>query len=251
MAPVSTKAILLRAHPYGETSRVLRFITEDHGLLGVMAKGVRGRGGKGATALSTFASGILTVYVRPGRDLHTMQDFACTRLRGGLARSVVRFAGASSISELVLAHVESEPHPGLYRAMESSLDRLEAVPEELAATAALAGLWGIVGAFGFAPELVTCIRCGEPLDPEEIGRFDLGAGGVLCARCAEDSPGPRVGPLARGQIQALLEGRVSDPLVHARRHLALVSDFVAYHVADRPLRSLRFLGETLPPDPEA
>jgi DNA repair protein RecO (recombination protein O) len=251
MAPVSTKAVLLRAHPFGETSRVLRFLTEDQGLLGVMAKGVRGKGGKGATVLSTFASGTLTVYVKPGRDLHTMQDFACTRLRGGLARSVTRFAGASSISELVLAHVETEPHPGLHHAMEASLNRLEEVPEELAATATLAGLWSIVSAFGFAPELTTCIRCGEPLDAEEIGRFDLAAGGVLCARCAEESAGPRVGPRAREQLRALLEGRVTEPVDHARRHLALLSDFVAYHVADRPLRSLRFLGEALPPDPEA
>jgi len=251
MAAVSTKAVLLRAHPYGETSRVLRLLTEDHGLLGVMAKGVRGRGGKGATPLATFASGILTVYVRPGRDLHTMKDFACTRLRGGLAGNVVRFAGASSVSELVLAHAESESHPGLFRAMEGSLDLLEAVPDELAATAALAGLWGIVEAFGFAPELMTCIRCGEALDADEVGRFDLAAGGVLCARCSGNSSAPRVGPGARRQLGALLDGRVEEPVTHPRRHLALVSDFVAYHVANRPLRSLRFLGDTFPPDPEA
>jgi hypothetical protein len=37
---------------------------------------------------------------------------------------------------------------------------------------------------------------------------------------------------------------------HARRHLALLADFVAYHVAARPLKSLAFLGEVLPTDGE-
>lgn len=251
MAAVSTRAVLLRAHAYGETSRVLRFITEDHGLLGVMAKGVRGRGGKGGTALSTFASGVLTVYVKPHRDLQTMQDFACTRLRGSLGAGMVRFAGASAISELVLAHAESEPNPTLFNAMEATLDLLEEVPPELEASAALAGVWGIVEALGFAPELDACVRCGEPPGADEVGRFSPSAGGILCVRCSEGSHEPRVGPVARGQLRALLAGNVSEPVTYPRRHLALLADFVAYHVANRPLRSLGFLGDMLPPDPEA
>ncbi|MCG6990153.1 MAG: DNA repair protein RecO [Gemmatimonadetes bacterium] len=249
MAPVSTSAVLLRAHPYGETSRVLRFLTEDHGLLGVMAKGVRGEGGRGVTAVSTFASGVLTVYVKPQRELQTMKDFACTRLRGGLGASLLRFAGASTVAELVLAHAESDPNPTLFHAMEAALDRLEEASEAVAA-AALAGVWGIVEALGFAPQLEACIRCGERLGEDEVGRFEAAAGGILCARCGEGSQSPRVGPIARSQLQALLEGRLDAPITFPRRHLALVSDFVAYHVASRPLRSLRFLGDVLPPDPE-
>jgi DNA repair protein RecO (recombination protein O) len=251
MAPVSTRAVLLRAHPYGETSRVLRFLTEDHGLLGVMAKGVRGRGGKGGTTLSTFASGVLTAYIKPHRDLQTMQDFACTRLRGGLGSGLVRFAGASAVSELVLTHAESDPNPTLFHAIEAALDRLEEASAAMEATAALAGVWGVVVALGFAPELDACVRCGEPLDGDEVGRFSQSAGGVVCPRCAEGSQEPRVGPVARAQLRTLLEGSVSEPVTLPRRHLALLSDFVAYHVANRPLRSLRFLGDALPPEPEA
>ncbi len=250
MAAVSTRAVLLRAHAYGETSRVLRFITEDHGLLGVMAKGVRGRGGKGGTAISTFASGVLTVYVKPQRDLQTMKDFACTRLRGGLGAGMVRFAGASAVSELVLAHADSDPNPTLFHAMEGALDRLEEATPELEASAALAGMWRIVEVLGFTPELDACVRCGEPLEDHEVGRFSPSAGGVLCARCSEGSRDPRVGPVARGQLRALLVGDLSEPVTFARRHLGLLADFVAYHVANRPLRSLTFLGDMLPRTPK-
>jgi DNA repair protein RecO (recombination protein O) len=250
MAPVGTRAILLRAHPYGETSRILRFYTEGHGLLSVMARGVRGRSGKGGLTLSTFASGELTAWVKPQRDLHTMKDFACTRLRSGLGASVLRFAGASAVAELVVAHADQDPHPRLYTALEDALDGLDQSPEAAVATAALAGAWRIVEAFGFAPELDACTRCGARLGPDEIGRFDLAAGGMLCGACGEGSAGPRVGPGAREQLRALLAGRTDPPVTHARRHLALLSDFVAFHVAQRPLKSLRFLADLLPTDEE-
>jgi len=175
MAAVATRAILLRAHAYGETSRILRFYTQGHGLLAVMARGVRGKSGKGGTTLSTFATGDLMAYVRPQRDLHTMKDFGCTRLRAALGTSVLRFAGASAVAELVVTHADEEPHPELFHALEAALDDLETVSEVAVATAALSGAWRIVDAFGFAPELDACTRCGQPLGNDDIGRFDFGA----------------------------------------------------------------------------
>lgn len=246
MAPVGTPAVLLRAHAYGETSRILRFLTESHGLLSVMARGVRGKTGKGGLTLATFASGELTAYVRPHRDLHTMKDFECTRLRSRLGTDVLRFAGASAIGELVVVHAEQEPRPEIFQALELGLDRLEDVPEELVPAACLSGLWQIVAAFGFAPELDVCTRCGASLPAQGIGRFDLAAGGTLCPSCSGNAGGPRLGPVARGQVRELAAGYLSDSLSHTRQHLALISDFVTFHVAHRPLKSLRFLADMLP-----
>ena len=251
MAPVGTPAVLLRAHAFGETSRILRFYTRDHGLLSVMARGVRARSGKGSTTLDTFASGELTAYVKAQRDLHTMKDFACTRARAGLGASVLRFAGASAVGELVVVHTDQEPHPEVFDALEESLDVLEEAPDDRVPGACLSGAWRVVSAFGFAPELDACVRCGNPLGPGEMGRFDLPAGGTLCQACSEDAAGPRVGPVAREQLRALMGGDLRVPVTHARRHLALLSDFVTFHVAPRPLRSLAFLGELLPRDEEA
>lgn len=254
MAPVSTPAVLLRAHAYGETSRILRFYTQDHGLVSVMARGVRTRSGKGGTTLDTFATGELSAYVRPQRDLHTMKDFACTRSRTTLGRDVLRFAGASAVGELVVSHTDQEPHPEVFEALESGLDLLESVPLEQVATACLAGIWRVVVSFGFAPELDACVVCGEALGADDVARFDLSAGGVVCPACGEGPAGapagPRVGPVARQQLRSLMAGVTDPPVTHPRRHLALASDFVSFHVATRPLKTLRFLGDLLPQDPE-
>lgn len=248
MAPVSTTAVLLRSHDYGETSRVLRFYTEAHGLLSVMARGVRKRSAKGTTALATFATGTLTAFIKPHRDLQTMKDFDCTRLREGLGLDVLRFAGASATAELVLAHADQERNPDLLRVLEQGLDTLEAVDVAQVPAAALSAVWRITEAFGFAPQLDPCVRCGEPLADDSVGRFDFASGGVRCARCAENAAGPRIGPIARAQIARLLACELDAELTHARRHLGVLSDFVAYHVVSKPLKSLRFLGGLLPPD---
>lgn len=245
-APVGTRAVLLRAHAYGETSRILRFYTEDRGLLSVMARGVRGRSGKGGLTLSTFATGDLTAFVRTDRDLHTMKDFVCTRLRARLGAGVLRFAGASAVGELVVAHTDAESHPEVFHGLERALDDLEEAPDERVPGAVLAGAWGVVAALGFAPELTVCTRCGELLGEDEVGRFDFASGGVLCAACAEGSTGPRLGPRARAQIRDLVEGRHDEGFSHARIHLGILSDFVSFHVAQRPLKSFRFLGDVLP-----
>lgn len=246
MAPVRTRAVLLRAHDYGDTSRILRFLTEDHGLLSVVAKGVRGRTGKGTATMGTFASGDLTVYVKSHRDLHTMKDFECRRLRSGLAGDVLRFAGASAAAELVLAHAEQEPHPGLFAVLVAALDELESVPEKERAGAVLSGLWSITDTFGFAPQVEGCVRCGEMLGGDDFGRFDFAAGGIRCPSCSEGAAGPRMGPGARSQLRRLLQGERPEDLSHARQHLALLADFLAYHVVSRPLKSLGFLESLLP-----
>lgn len=245
MAPVTTPAVLLRGYDYSDSSRIFRFYSREHGLLSVIAKGIRGRSGKGGATLSNFASGDLTAYVRSHRDLHTMKDFQCTTLREELGRDVLRFAGASAAAELVLVHAEAERQPGVFEALETALDALcQAGSAALPATA-LAALWTITGSFGFAPQLDPCVRCDAPLDADEVGRFDFAAGGVRCASCGHDTAGPRVGPGARSQVEALLRGDLPADLSHTRQHLALISDFIAYHIASKPLKSLTFLGGLL------
>lgn len=250
MAPVSTRAVLLRGYDYGDTSRILRFYTLDYGLLSVVARGVRGRSGKGGSAVNSFSSGDLVAYVKPHGDLHTMKDFSSERTRAGIPLHVLRFAGASCLVELVLSHAEQEPHPMLFERLEHELDRLDQTPVSALPAAILSALWRVTSVFGFEPELTACVHCGRPLEHDEVGRFDFDAGGLRCEACGRGPVGPRVGPIARDQVRALLAGTPPDGFTHPRRHLALISDFVAHHVAQKPLKTLRFLADRLPPDAE-
>ena len=249
MAPITTPAVLLRSHDYGDSSRILRFYTRAHGLVSVVARGVRGKSGKGAATLATFASGDLMFYMKKNRELHNMKEFVCSRMRSELASKMLVFSAASAAAELVLSHAEADAQPRVFDTLEAGLDALcDTESPSLLPGTALSVLWTITHSFGFAPQLDSCVRCGESVLEDELGRFDFEAGGMRCMQCSEDSAGPRVGPIARSQLEDMISGQVPVGLSHTRRHLGLVSDFIAYHVLSKPLKSLRFLGSALPPD---
>jgi DNA repair protein RecO (recombination protein O) len=254
VAPLTTRAILLRTHPYGETSLVLRFFTRELGTVGVMAKGVRSRGSKRGTGLETFASGDLILYVKETRDLQTFKDFTNVRQRRGIPRHLLKFAGASVVGELVYRHGGESASPALFDALESVLDRLEAAEEDAVVSTVLAAGWWLVANLGYHPVLDTCVRCGSELEDDTMGRFDFSAGGVR-GPCCSGTPdgtgavaGPRVGPGARAQLAMLVEG-APGPVTRPRAHAQLLSDFVTYHVSGtKPLESFRFLLGLLPAD---
>jgi DNA repair protein RecO (recombination protein O) len=248
MSLLTTPAVLLRAHPYSESSRILRFYTRASGVVGAIARGVRRTGGKSGAVLESFAGGILTLHVKPTRDLQTFQDFTPTHARRGIGASPLRLGGASVVAELLLRHAGEEGNPALFETLESALDRIEAVQESGVLAAILSEGWRLVSALGYRPTLDACVHCGRALGTEDMSRFDYAAGGVRCGDCGEH--GPRVGPGARAQLRALILGdEPLAPLGRPRAHVQLLSDFVTYHVSGtRPLDSFAFLAQMLPDD---
>jgi DNA repair protein RecO len=246
VAVVNTSAILLRAYPYSESSLVLRFFTEHMGTVGVMAKGARRGGARGGSGLETFAGGILTMYVKEGRDLQTLKEFEALRPRRGLARHPLRFGGASVAAELVLRHGGESAAPSLFEGLEAALDAIDQAPDDAIVEAVLSAGWHLVVRLGYEPVLDLCVECGRRLDADEMARFDLHSGGLRCEVCSRGKGGPRIGPGARAQMARLLAGR-PDPVTYPRAHLRLLSDFVTYHVSgSRPLESFAFVAALLP-----
>ncbi|MDE2874050.1 MAG: DNA repair protein RecO [Gemmatimonadota bacterium] len=242
MFPVTTSAILLRAHPYSESSRVLRFYTQELGLVGVMARGVRKGASKGRGSPGTFGEGVARIVVRESRELQTLREFTPVKTRFGLAGDFRRLAGASIAAELVLRHAGQDPHAQLYQALSEGLDRLEAAAPADVHGEILALGWKMVQALGFGPELRSCTACGEVLEEGDMGRFDLAAGGVSGPECRAPSGSRRIGPLARVQLRCLLGGTVPPGLRGTRAHLSLLDDFATYHMlGGRRLDSFRFL----------
>lgn len=249
MSLVETPAILLRAHPYSETSKILRFYSRDMGVVAVVAKGVRKTGGRGGGGLSTLAEGILSFHHRDNRELQTFRDFSTSRYRRGLARDPRRFAGAAVLGEMVLQHAGSDPSPSLYARLSGGLDALEAVEDSVLLRTLLLEMWALIGELGYSPSVLRCIGCGEVLEAEEMGRFDFAEGGIHCSRCQSGEHGPRLGPVARIQLAGLVDGSFRGDLARPMAHLRLASDFITYHISGGfPLRSIEVLGMLISKD---
>ena len=244
MSLLTTPAILLRAHPYSETSQILRFFTEARGVMGAVARGVRKVGGRRGGALSTFAEGVLSVQFKETRDLQTYRDFSASNPRRGLAQDPIRLAAASVLGELILHHAESEGNPELFWKLGQGLDTMEREGLELLLPTLLVHLWSLIRELGFAPLIHECVHCGNPHPGDGLARFDFGAGGLSCASCKAEMQGPRLGPIARAQLGELVGGSAPPDLVRPRAHLRLASDFITYHISGgTPLRSMAVLAD--------
>ncbi len=243
MPLVTTDALVLHAFDYRETSRIVRLITRDLGIVSVIARGARRPRSKFGAALDLFAGGEAQLMTTSGRDLHTLTGFEATRSRPALAASLDRFAAAAAIAELLLRFAPEQEDPGLLDATLDALDALEVAPPGAAAPVALGGAWSLVAELGFAPSLDECVSCHAAIEPAATVAFNHRSGGALCPACARQSPGARtLPPEARAAIRTWL-GRLPSPALdepNVRAHQRLLREFLEEHLTDggRPLRAL-------------
>jgi len=236
VAAADTRAVVLRTHPYSESTVIARLLTEDFGVRSVIAKGARRPKSRFGALLEPFTDGRIQVRFRDDRDLHTLAGFDVGRSRQGIGRSLRAFAGASLLAEILLRTGTEDPHPDLYAAVITCYDALTDGSEPDAV--ALGGIWSTLSVLGFGPRTDQCIRCGRDIDPGEETGFDPAGGGVACATCRPR--GRRLDGVFRRELDALCGsgGRIEaldDPRLH--REL-LRAHLIAQVDQDRPFRSL-------------
>ena len=245
---VTTPAIVLHAFAYGETSKIVRLATRDHGVQSGMAKGANRPKNRFGASLQVLSEGVAHLYLKPQRDLHTLSAFDVTHQRPAIAGDLGCYAAATALAELVLRFAPAEPHPGLFDLLAGGLDRLAEAGREEVGVVALAALWQTTAALGFAPSVEACARCASPL--EGAAGFSHADGGCLCRRCA---PGTTTADLGDADVEALRAFVLGDrglplhlPPKHLAAHRRLFARFVRRHVAEeRDLPALAFW-EALP-----
>jgi DNA repair protein RecO (recombination protein O) len=239
MAPVTTRALVLKAFPYGESSRILRLLTPEHGVRSAIAKGASGPRSRFGAALEPFTEGEAILHLREGRDLHTLSSFEVLRSRQALGRDLHAFAGASLVAEIVLISATEEANPQIFEAIGEHLDRLAASPPDGVEPAVFSAVWSLLAALGLKPETALCVTCGRRLAPDESCRFDLEGGGTACMECRPR--GRPVAPAARRELVEFCAGR-APATVHLPLHRALMRAYLQSHLGhEHPLRSLALL----------
>jgi DNA repair protein RecO (recombination protein O) len=239
---ITTPAVVLQAFPYGDTSRILRLATPDHGVQSVIAKGAMRPRSPFGGRLQVLSEGVAQFYHRPTRDLHTLAGFDVTDQHAALAGDLRRFAAGTALAELVLRTAHEEPQPLVFAVLAGTLNALAAAAPDRVGLVALAGLWHAVIVLGFAPTVDQCVRCGQPLD--DRAWFALAEGGLLCAACGRGTGTGTLGADDQAALRAFLEGSeagVDLPGPHVAAHRRLLARFVRRHVADEaPLPALAF-----------
>jgi DNA repair protein RecO (recombination protein O) len=246
MALVTLDSIILQAFPYSETSKILRLLTESHGVQSVIAKGARRPRSRYGGILEPFTDGHASFYHRESRDLHNLSDFELGRSRQPLGRDLLRFGGASLVAEMVLRTASSAAAPEVFHRVRAALDRLETAGTEDVEGVALGEAWALITTLGFGPSLDDCVGCGAEIPEGGDFFLDYGAGGLFCGRCGGGGGGGRVLPeRGRSDLRALMRGE-PVALTRTAAHWQLLSRFLAYHLVDASsLRSLDFLAAAM------
>jgi DNA repair protein RecO (recombination protein O) len=238
---LGTDALVLHTFEYRETSRIVRFVTREAGVVSVVARGARRPRNRFGAALDLFASGAAQLVMHPSRDLHTLAAFDAVHTRPELGASLERFAAASALAELCLRFGREAETGGLFDEAVGALDRIAAAKGATVTGVGLEGAWRLVREFGFTPALDQCASCHAPIDDDADVTFHHRAGGALCASCARQAKGGRKLPAsARMALRAWISGgEASITAAEGKSHLRLLREFLEEHLADgRPLRAL-------------
>jgi DNA repair protein RecO (recombination protein O) len=243
-----SEALVLRVIPFRDTSKILTVYTAEHGLVSLLAKGVRGVKPRYGAALELFAAIDLVYYQKDSRELQLLSQAMLLDPFLGLSRDLHRYAHAAAVLELLLRLLAGQEPPGrLYPLSIRTLECLEQGPRQALPAVFRAFEIKAVSFLGHRPEVAACIVCGRTFDGYPA--FAPHHGGVVCHECAPSTDGlVRISPPALEYFRRLLRSPLVDlfenpvaPAVHGETS-RLVETFLGLHLERyEPLRSLRLV----------
>ena len=239
----TVEAIVLRHADFGEADRLLVIYARGRGKLRAIAKGVRRPLSRKAGHLDLLTAARLLL--AQGRDLFVVTQAEAIATFPGLREDLGRFTHAAYAAELADKFTyEEEEHPGLYRLLFETLQRLESHPDpDLVVRYYEMRLLDLVG---FRPELQQCVVCGETIKPEPQF-FSPMLGGVVCPRCGGEAAGARpvsvdaLRYLRHFQRSSFQGARRARPAEAVHREMESLMQGYLTHVLERRLNSPVFL----------
>jgi DNA repair protein RecO (recombination protein O) len=232
------QGVVLRTVKLGEADRIISFMTQGHGKVRAVAKGIRKSGSRFGARLEPTSHVALQCY--RGRELDVVTQVETIDANRALRESYACITHAVPMLEAVdQVAQEREAAPALYRMLVGALRTLSERPSPVVTPAFF---WKLLSLEGFHPYLDACVRCGEE------GPFiaiDLGEGGALCATCGRLG-GVRIDPAALSFLGQLVGGELNQAIanppapehVHEVERLGVLA--LEYH-SERRLRSASLL----------
>ena len=244
--PQHSLAIVLRWRSYGESDKIVTFLTQDCGKLTGIAKGAKRSRRRFANSLEPLARVRVYFRRRPQATLAFVESCDLLSSPGSLVEPL-RFAYGSYLIELTdQLTVEDHPVRELYALLEEALAALEARPATSAFLRSFE-LQLLVRA-GFAPPLDRCSQCQRVLLATGPAFFHINHGTFRCSGCRgqEDA----LVPVTDGVLPQL-NSLTNLPLVECQQHslgrtaagaAQLTSRLLALHLT-RPLRSVKLIDQ--------
>jgi DNA repair protein RecO (recombination protein O) len=244
-----TPAIVLRTWPFGESDKVVSFLTESHGKILGIAKGAKRSRRRFVNSLEPFSLVNLCFQDRPHSSLSFILGSDLLDSFKQLITSLDKFSFASYMIEITDGLIgEREEAPFIFQHLRDSLSFLEEHGTSLRFLTVFE--LKLLRLAGYQPQLDGCKRCGKNhYNVTKRWYFSPRDGGILCEVCSRSTKG--LLPLATKALQALKElqeeRNMMSPIVllpssDVKEIRSVVQRFIQFHV-DREIKSVSFLYE--------
>lgn len=178
---LTVRGIVIRVVPYHDYDKLVAILTEDHGKLFFKANAVRSLVNPNSAACNLFSYSEFVLQKK--QDRYYVRKAQVLALPLGRNRDLSVLSAASYMAELC-DDVGRDPE-GAASAMRLLMNALVLLGKQDRPVELIKAVFELrlMAAIGFLPQLETCGACGTSVE-EELSRFHLADGTVLCKNCA-------------------------------------------------------------------
>lgn len=248
MAILKSDGIVLKSIPYGESSKIVTFLTRDHGKITMLARGARDMKSKFGGSLELFNLVSMIYYEKESRDIQYLSDVSIIEHYFEIRNQPERMFAAMSVLEIANRSVHgNEDCHAIYELVSKVLDDLNRKDKPVH-NPVIFFLIQISELLGFRVEALTCPDCADLMNhPKHY--FHIERGRVICDTCPVQ-PSAFNYPISKESIAVLRQfiqsrGNGIDNILlskNARQELyTIILNHLQYHVEEtRHLNSLSF-----------
>jgi DNA repair protein RecO (recombination protein O) len=225
-------AVVLRTYRLGEADRIVVLLTEHHGKVRAVAKGVRKTMSRFGARLEPMSH--VRLLLAKGRELDIVSQAEAVESLAPMVVDLDHMTNGMAVLEAVdQMTLDREPAPHLYKML---VGVLRTIGERSGPLVVPAFYWKLLAVEGVSPQLDACVRCGET---EPLVAFDLDEGGALCRACRS---GSAVSPEALALMRLVLGGRLNEalavPASPATHEVSTLATRALEHHIERRLRTV-------------
>lgn len=232
-------AIVLRRYPFRETSVTLTVLTDRHGKLKGLVKGLRAQPNRYRSAMEPATVNRIVFYDTHTSQLHLISQCELLADLPELQQDLDTARIASFCLELTDTVVPlNEPQPGSYRLLKHTLERLAVRGTGDREALRMHFILRLLRLAGFHPQLDECTGCGGLV--HEQGYWSAKQGGLLCVKCLHEDP--KAEPTRPELLAALEQLAEADDLPALKSPITAalsqrLNEFLHWRL-DRPLKTL-------------
>lgn len=183
--PLVTRALVLRSRSFGESDKIVSFLTESYGKVTGIAKGAKRSRKRFVNTLEPFALVNLRFQDRPHSSLAFIHACDLIHPFKDLTTNLEKIAHACYVMEMTDVLIrEREENRALFEHLKEGLKFIEERGGSLSFLTFFA--MKLLKVSGYEPMLKHCRRCKKisRAEPQNAWRFSPDDGGILCLACA-------------------------------------------------------------------